>query len=328
MIPYTVPPPMIQSAEQVVPLKEAVEKVLQDFDMEDPALPLRNPEVARKDQPPLRWLRSAALSDIPENPFRKGTNSSSEAEALLTLLKTDRDQAKTIETLLLNLKMKEPGTAMALWRWAKRQERIKPWNSSTRQIWEDKLMAGSAPAMLNGYALRHALCWALADKDEARFAALKAVRAQDAPTLFAPFQGLFGWFGEISPVMRLWVMPGLEYQDRRLDTLLAFDGSKPSRIWISPESDPPQKLPTHTAWIVPTEAGSQTPDDTTLSQVELSAGTGISKRLAAAKGLAYLAPSRTEFESLGLVFFPIIIELDSKGAIQSIRMGDAAPQTP
>ena len=319
------PPPAIQATVKVIPLKEAVEQVMQDFDAEDPALPVRDPAVPRTDRPSLRWLRSAALSEIPANPFHKGTDSYAEAEALLTLVKADQAQA---ETLLPKLKIHEAGSALALWRWAKRQERVKPWIPATRRVWEDKLMGKGLPPMLNGYALRHALCWALAEKDEGRFAELKAAWGQDASDLFASFQGLFAWFGGISPSLRLWKVPGLEYQDRRLDLLVAFDGAKPSRIWISPEIGSLPKIPAYTALIIPSAAGIQDSSETVLAQVEQAAGNTISMNVAMAKGQAYFAPSRADFEALGLVFFPILIELDPNGAIKDIRMGDAAPPSP
>ena len=328
MIPFPFPPPMIQAKVQAITLNDAVEQVMQDFDAEDPALPLRNPVVRIADRRSLRWLRSAALSERPDNPFQKHTASFAEAEALLTLMETDRTQAEMIGTLLSKLKVQESGTAMALWRWARREERIRPWSSATRRIWEDKLMAKGVPAMLNGYALRHGLCWALAEKDEARFAELKAAWGQDAPSLFASFQGLFGWFDGISPKLRLWKLPGLEYQDGRMDSLLAFDGGRSSRIWISPEIGSLSKMPVDTAWIVPSATGGQNSNETSLAGVEKSAGETISINVARAKGEAYFAPSRTDFEVLGLVFFPILIELDHKGAIKDIRMGDAAPPRP
>lgn len=328
MIPFPVPPPMIQATSPVVPLNEAVEQVMQDFDGEDPAAPLRDPAVPRADRPSLKWLRSAALSEIPENPFRKGTHAWAEAEALIALLKSGRTQAETADPLLLKLRVHEPGTAMALWRWAKRQERLQAWSPAVRRTWEDKLLAKSVPSMLNGYALRHALCWALAEKDEARFAALKAAWGQESPSLFASFQGLFGWFGGISPEVRLWKLPGLEYQDRRLDTLLAIDGGRPKRIWISPDIGSLQKMPAGTAWIVPSATGTQNSNESGLNQAEQSAGTPLSATLAAARRQAYFAPSRAEFEALGLVLFPALIELDPKGAITDIRMGDAAPPWP
>lgn len=319
MIPFPFPP-VIQVSETVIPLQEAIEKVMQDIDADDPALPLRDHKVARADQPSLRWLRAAALSEKPENPFRAGTRSSAEAEDFLTLLSADRTQA---EALLPKLTLSEPGTALGLWRWATRQERMQPWGPAARAIWEDKLMAKHVPTMLNGYALRHALCWALAEKDETRFASLKAAWGQDDPSLFASFQGLFAWFGELSPVLRLWVLPTLDYQDLRLDNLLAFDGSHSSRIWISPDTTPLPHLPTGTAWLLPSEAGSQNPNESSLNPVEKAAGTKVSMALVPAKGHAYFAPSRAEFEAAGLMFFPILIELDAKGKVQAIRMGDA-----
>ena len=45
-------------------------------------------------------------------------------------------------------------------------------------------------------------------------------------------------------------------------------------------------------------------------------------------GEAPSAPSRAAFEGLGLAWFPILIELDPKGDVRSIRMGDAAPDKP
>lgn len=324
MIPFRCPPPITQPAPRVIPLNEALEQVMQDFDAEDPALPLRNPAVPRVDQPSLRWFRSAALSEIPENPFRKGTPSFLEAKALLAVMKVDGPQA---ENLISEIKVQEPGTALALWRWAKRRERAKPWSPAARAAWEDKLMSKSLPSVLNDYALRHALCWALAEKDEQRFATLKAAWGEDAPSLFASFQGLFGWFKEMSPVVRLWSLPGLEYQDQRLDTLKAFEGGKPRHIWISPDTSPMPKLPAGTAWIIPSATGSQNSNEPSLNQTEQAAGASISTSLSTAKGQAYFAACRAEFETLGLVFFPALIELDSKGAIQEIHMGDACPNS-
>ena len=328
MIPFLLSPPMIQASVQVIPLNEAVEQVMQDFDADDPALPLRDPAVSRENHPSLSWLRSAAKSDLPDNPFRKGSHSFAEAEALLTLLKAPSPQAEAIESLLPQLKVQEPGTALALWRWAKRRERVKPWSPVLRRVWEDKLMAAGVPPMLNGYALRHGLCWALAEQDEARFAELKAAWGQDDPALFASFQGLFAWFGGLSPELRLWKLPGLDYQDQRLDLLLAFDGGKASRIWITPEIGSWSKMPAHTALIVPSLTGTQDSKETRLRDLEQSAGATISMNVAMAKGLAYFAPSKADFESLGLVFFPIHLELDAKGAITEIRMGDAVLSSP
>lgn len=328
MIPFPVVPPTIQASVPVVPLKAAVEQVMQDFDAEDPASPIRNPVVPRGDKLSLRWLRSAATLEMPQNPFHQGTASFLEGEALLALLKADRAHA---EGLLPRLKVHEPGTALALWRWAKRQERASPWSPALRRVWEDKLLAQDVPAMVNGYALRHGLCWALAEKDETRFAALKAAWGQDSPALLASFQGLFGWFGGISPAMRLWTLPELQYRDLRLDLLLAFDGSKPDRIWISPDPSgigPPMKMPARTAWIIPSLTGTQNSNEPSLIEGEKTAATALSMSVASAKGQAYFAPSRAEFEEFGLVFFPILIKLGPDGTVQDILMGDAAPRMP
>ena len=39
-------------------------------------------------------------------------------------------------------------------------------------------------------------------------------------------------------------------------------------------------------------------------------------------------PAHGAFERLGLNWFPILIELDQKGDVRTIRMGDAAPEKP
>ena len=111
MIPFLIPPHLSQSAPERIPLQQAVDQVLQDFDSDNPAMPLRDPSVAPADQLSLRWLRSAASKERPDNPFRKGSTAFKEAEAVLALLDSDRGQAPA---LLTRLRLHEAGSALAL----------------------------------------------------------------------------------------------------------------------------------------------------------------------------------------------------------------------
>lgn len=269
-----------------------------------------------------RWLRAAATFDpaqgLPANPFATGPNRG-EAEALRRLLRQPKDR---LGEALKALPIHQSGTALALWRWGQIQVRTGAFDAALRQMWEDRLL-GAGPAQTRGYALRHSLCWALVEQDEARFAAVKAKTNQDAEETLKGFQRTFGLLGGPSPVLRLWTLPGLAYRDLRLDQLEA------TRIWIRPAEDGPLPgIPAGTAWIIPSASGSLDERDASLSGSPLSEGQALAARLRTDGRSAQFAPSRTPFEHLGLAWFPILIALDSKGAIQSIRMGDAAPEKP
>ncbi len=325
MIPFTVPPHLSQPASARIPLREAIEQVLQDFDSDNPALPLRDPAVAPTDRPSLRWLRSAASKERPDNPFRRGTAAFKEAAAVLALLDSDRSH---VPTRLAGLSLREAGSALAVWRWAKRRDKVDPWAPPMRNLWEDKLMDKEVPAMVRGYALRHALCFALADMDEARFTSLKSTWGDDETSLFTSFQSLFGLPGGTSPILRLWELPDLQYKDLRLDALRSWDGGESRNIWICPDEGSFPSLPPGTAWVIPSTTGLQNSANTELGEYERPAGKALSMRVTMASRHAYLAPSRADLEAHGLVLFPILVELGPRGIITKIRLGDAAPATP
>ena len=57
-------------------------------------------------------------------------------------------------------------------------------------------------------------------------------------------------------------------------------------------------------------------------------GTKVVRWYPTAYATAWLAPSRADFERLGLVHFPIFLRFDAEGRLQEVRMGDAAPKEP
>lgn len=270
----------------------------------------------------LRWLRSAATFDPagppPANPFPAGA-AHREAEALRALLAASPAR---LPARLKALDLHQSGTALALWRWGQARTRVGRFTPALRQAWEDRLMAGG-PALVRGYALRHALCWALAERDEARFAALRAWTPLDMEAALGEFQRLFGLLDGPSPVLRLWRLPGLDYRDLRLDELGA------RRVWIHPaEEGSLAGLPGDTAWIIPSLNGGLPARSASLPEHLAAEGRTLGERLAAEGRQAWFAPSRAEFEPLGLAWFPILIELDGQGGLRAIRMGDAAPARP
>jgi hypothetical protein len=269
-----------------------------------------------------QWLRAAATfdptRDLPVSPFLAGQRRR-EAEALRHLLKAPKDR---IETELKALPIRAAGTALALWRWGQIQVRTGGFDASLRKTWEDRLLV-AGPALTRGYALRHALCWALAEQDEGRLSSIRSTAGQDSEETLVGFQRLFGLLGGPSPELRLWTLPDLAYRDLRLDQLGG------TRIWIRPvEEGPLPELPDGTAWIIPSTAGDLDDRDASLSPSLLAEGQTLAGKFRSAGRTATFAPSRPAFERLGLVWFPILIELDAKGAIRAIRMGDAAPGKP
>ncbi|HEX9082584.1 MAG TPA: hypothetical protein VF768_09915, partial [Holophagaceae bacterium] len=268
-----------------------------------------------------RWLKSAATlppGHLPPDPFPPGPDRR-EAEALRALFRPEpQDLARHLAALPLHL----PGTALALWRWGQDRVHRGAFTPALRRAWEDRLLS-AGPILTRGYALRHALCWALAEHDETRFAALKTYRAQFSDDTFELFQRLFGLLGGPSPALRLWALPGLAYRDLRLDQLGA------QRIWIQPAgAGALAPLPPGVAWIIPGADGMQDPRDADLTGASKSEGEALSMRLQAANLHAYLAPSVSDMERLGLVWFPALVTLDAQGFLKDIRMGDAAPDHP
>lgn len=317
LLPMPSPPTLVAPVPQN---QDAESAILDAFDWGHPLPP--RPKLKGMAAVNHQWLRATATfdpaHDLPANPFATGQGRR-EAEAFRRLLKAPKDQ---ISDALKALPIHATGTALGLWRWGQLQVRTGTFDAALRRIWEDRLLA-MGPALTRGYALRHALCWALAEQDEARFAAVRSRTNQDAEDTLKGFQRLFGLLGGPSPVLRLWTLPELDYRDSRLDQFGA------TRVWIRPADDGPlPEIPAGTAWIIPSATGSLDERDASLSEPLLAEGRLLAARLQSAQRSALFAPSRPAFERLGLAWFPILIELDSKGDIRSIRMGDAAPQNP
>lgn len=311
------PPPVVQAPP--LPQPDAETRLLEAYDWGRPlpeAPHLKGPAATR-----YRWLRAAATfppGSLPADPFPPGPDHQ-EAEALRRLLSpAPQDVARGLAALPL----RQPGTALALWRWGKLQVRRGVFGPALRRAWEDRLLEGG-PALTRSYALRHALCWALAEHDEVRFATLKAHTSAWAAETAAGFQRLFGLLGGPSPTLRLWPLPGLAYQDLRLDQLGA------RRLWVVPaDPGPLPALPPDVAWIIPDGIGDQDPRGAELATRPRQEGEALAARLKAAGRRAWFAPSREDMERLGLAWFPILITLDDRGNLKDIRMGDAAPEQP
>ncbi|MBI3131518.1 MAG: hypothetical protein HYZ13_09350 [Acidobacteria bacterium] len=279
------------------------------------------PPLAKADQPAYRWLRACTLAKAghpPENPFPAGP-AREEAEAFRRLVALKPAEAVTH---LPQLKTKELGTWMGLWRWGKSQARTGAWDLAQRRAWEDRLLAGKGLDLIQGYALRHALCFAIAEKDEQRLGALRSVIPEEQEELYTLAQALFGQLGHPLPVVRLWSLPGLRFADRPLGALGG------NRVWIAPFEGALPRIPPGCTWVVPTLGGMADPADATLDEVSTVEARPVITALEKAFATAWLAPSRADFERMGLVHFPIFLRFDAEGRLLEVRMGDAAPKEP
>jgi hypothetical protein len=299
-----------------VSLAEAESRYLEAFDREGkPAAPPLT-QVAPKHRLALRWLAEATTKEIPANPFRKNSSEWREAESLRRLLVLPpASWPEAIGTQTLTLK----GSRMAFWRWGRAQARRGALSPALRHRWENQLLIGEGSDLLFQYAQRHALCFALAEGDEARFAFLKENYPGVFPELYMAFQRAFALLGSPSPAFSLWKLPELSRTDSSLGEL----GSR--RIWMG--ADPGQDLPALEAgitWIVPTKDGLQPEALNDLIEPSLGEAHALASRLKAAGRTAYLAPVRKPFEIYALMYFPILLELDGEGLVRKIRMGEAA----
>lgn len=307
------PPPAIvrQATIAIAPetprLQELELGLLADLDagnaLERPA------RIAPADRAAFDWLWSAAQwapgRKAPANPFKAGAAAREAALWRAALAQPKADPS--------GLPLSLSGSRLLLWAWMRGRDREAPLPKRARERIEDRLLDGGPP-MIQGWALRHALCFTVAADDTARFAALKAKYGDAAPDTFASIQSLLGLIGGPSPTFRLWRLQGLDYQD------LTLAGLKASRVWVCPPGPP---VPEGAAWILPSSAGQQNGREALLSP-ELKAE---AESLAAAvdRCPAWFAASKTEWEAAGLQWFPILIDLDTHGNLKRVRMGDAAP---
>ena len=272
--------------------------------------PPRAKALRPNEQAAYAWLWNSATwkpgMAPPASPFAKGSAADKEAQAWRVFLKSGKEDPS-------NLPLTKNGSRLLLWTWLRDRDRHGGVEKAERARIEDRLLE-DGPSMLLGWTLRHALCFALADKDGVRFSALKSAHGGDSPETFTGIQALFGLMGGPSPRFRLWTLPGLAYQDATLGELGA------RRVWVCPPGIP---APEGAAWIIPSATGEQSSRDAELSPaVKMEAGV----LAAQVKGrAAWFAPARDEWEGVGLQWFPILIELDKDGNLASVRMGDAAP---
>lgn len=318
-MPQPSPPALVAPAPMPPQtLAEAQAALLEAYDWGRPLPP--SPRLGGAAARSYRWLRTALAFDPlgtpPDSPFTAGP-SQRESQGLRTLIS---HPGRLSPAALQALPFTEPGTALALWRWGRAQVRQGAFSAAQRRAWEDRLIT-AGPALSRGYALRHALCYALAEGDETRFTALRALADPAAEATLVGFQRLFGLLGGALPRLRLWSLPELTYAD------LAPQPSR--RLWICPaEAGRPVTLPTGTLWIIPSLVGSLDDRDATLDEASRKEGEALARRPDLPPGQAWFAPSRAALESLGLAWFPILLELDAKGNLTRIRMGDAAPAKP
>jgi hypothetical protein len=304
--------PALQEQEPEPPPLEILEyQALEAFDHDTVRAMPTLPPGREDDMAKLQWLQSAAALPIPVSVFRKGSPESLEADALLRFIGMDRVPPELdIEKVPLAL----TGSQLALWRHGRVSIREGRWDSKIRISWENRLIEAKTHPIIRGLALRHALCWALADGDEKRFAELKYSKAgEDMPSIVTLFQKAFALLGGPLAPLRLW--------DTSLEELPAEQAAF-GRIWISPAADLPP--PDHSAtWIYPIlgQAGFESGP----ALAWMSAAEELLKDNALAGYSVFFAPSQDELEMLGMALFPVLMELDQNGDVASVKMGDACP---
>ncbi len=303
------------------PLELSLQAILTAYDEEGPDAELPRQPLGLKDAAHQTFLISALQSPQPENPFAKSTRGFQEAEHLRKLLSTPLDQSEAISNQLKDFNPVLAGSHAALWKWGHQAVRQGHFSKALRHLWENRLLAPSGHSITRGWALRHALCLALFEADEARFAQLRDALAEDSRGLFAPFQKAFGLLGGPPPHLYLWSLTDLDALDVNLSSL-------GNRLWIAPLEVPPRPSPWKTAWILPAMDSDLPVNQSQLNKISEAEATRLSAALKGFPVPTYFAPSRAPLEQFAMMFFPIEILLNDKGQIASIRMGDAAHLNP
>jgi hypothetical protein len=316
-MPFILPPkqdpPAIQAPDKTPQTLESLEyQILEAFDygvtLRQPSLPLNR----ASDQAKLQWLHSAAYLSAPISAFHPDTPEKAEADEVIEFLEAKRPPS---EQSLGKLSLKLTGSQMALWRFGQAAARKGDWNPSARRQWEDRLLERHVHPIIRGFALRHALCWALAEKDEERLAELKGSKAsEDMPEIFVLFQKAFSAIGGPLSMLRLWASDFLESQGG-----IQAGGT----AWICPDANFPP-LDKASIWIVPLlePQGAENP--------EHPIWRGRAEKMLEAPLFAnyrvFFAPYQRDLDLLGIAFFPALISLNEKGDIAKIQMGDACPR--
>ncbi|MDR2696983.1 MAG: hypothetical protein LBB40_00730, partial [Holophagales bacterium] len=187
-------PPAIQTPETEAAALETLEyEILDAFDY---GVSIDLPRLSHKralDQAKLQWLHSAVNLSLPVSAFAANSSEGKEAAGIIKFLNTEVMPTKRILNKII---LRLSGSQMALWRFGQANVRNGKWDSIARLCWEDRLLDRSVHPIIRGFALRHALCWALAENDEKRFADLKNARiGEDAPSIFSLFQKTFASLG-------------------------------------------------------------------------------------------------------------------------------------
>jgi hypothetical protein len=294
-----------------VPWLQALDTALAHFDEYGTMTGFKRPRIAPASAKSLDWLLGSTAEGTVRNPFPPGHPSFREAAALLATLKQS-------EKLPAAVSLREPGSQLAYWKWGAGLSRRNGWPAPTRRAWEDQLLAPSIQPLIREYALRHALCFALAEADEARFTSLKAAHGGEAADLFKPFQAALALLGAPAPPLRLWSLPDLAPVD------VPLSGGNLRRLWVcqAPEGLLPA-LPADTLWVIPTREGQAPNDVDTLDEGTRREANALAARLPPGNP-PFLAASRGALERVGLVFFPALVDLEATGRVSRILMGDAA----
>ena len=293
-----------------LPSLEALEfRILEAFDHEAFTVLPELPADRASDMAKLRWLHSAASLDEPVPTFDDGTAEQAEAVALLGFIRSGSSQTGD-DFGKLDLRLS--GSQLALWRFGRVKIRSGAWGKQARLNWEDLLLKSATHPVIRGLAFRHALCWALADNDESRFAELKhSSLGDDMPDIATLFQKAFAALGETFGPLRLWT-PAFE--------VVAENPFLEGRVWVCPAPDLPPPNDT-VPWVVPLLSVLPGKD---LDQVQIRAGAERMVESGVFEGYeVYFAPQNSDLEMLGIALFPTLIELDGHGSVVSIKMGDA-----
>ncbi|MDR2561549.1 MAG: hypothetical protein LBC63_07245 [Holophagales bacterium] len=313
IIPPTQDPPAIQAQSQVPQTMESLEyQLLEAFDYGIAVGPPQLPSDRASDQAKLMWLHSAAHLPTPISTFEKNSLERAEADELLKFF-----EAKGVPTeqSLGKLGLKLTGSQLALWRFGQAAVRRGDWPPSVRREWEGRLLEEKIHPLIMGFALRHALCWALAENDEARLAELKGSKAsQDMPEIFLVFQKAFSAIGGPTSALKLWTS---DFKELHSGILAGGEA------WICPDADFPPHDKAAT-WVVPLL------EPQGIENAESPAWRGRAENFLELPILASykvsFAPYQRDLSLLGIVFFPALIRLDEKGNIAKIQMGDACPR--
>ncbi|MDR1841581.1 MAG: hypothetical protein LBQ86_06615 [Holophagales bacterium] len=305
--------PALKEPQEPESLEELEYRFLEAYDY-DAIIDLpKLPPSRGADQAALQWLHSAAALPAPISPFAPGSPEQGEAAALIEFLNSE---TASVESGLDKLSLRLSGSQLVLWRFGRANIRSEKWSPATRRRWEDRLLDESSHTIIRGFAARHALCWALAENDENRFADLKNGRiGEDMPAIFGLFQKTFASLGGPLTALRLW-SPSLED--------ISDEGAPGPTIWLCPDPDL-TPLSKDMSWIIPILNFSLEDSPEALWK---AIAEDLLKSPALADYKVFFAPRQRDLDLLGMALFPALIELDQDGNIERIQMGDACPMKP